>query len=124
LDYYKIKSEDLIVIHDELDLPLGKLQIRFGGGSAGHNGIESIINSIKTDKFLRIRMGIGHPKTRIKGQELRIKSHDAITNYVVSNFEENERKEVRTMTKHVQKNIELILTHGIDSFMSKYNVKA
>lgn len=123
LDYYKAKSEDLIVIHDDLDLPLGKLQIRFGGGSAGHNGIESLLETLKTDKFLRIRMGIGHPK-RIDGAKFNTDHHQSVEGYVLSNFLENEHKDVRNMIKHVQKNIELILEHGNESFMSKYNVKA
>ncbi len=123
LQYYKIKPEDLIIINDELDLPLGKLQIRFGGGSAGHKGIESIIKSIKTDQFLRIRMGIGHPK-RISGTKLNTHKHRSVEGYVLAPFEEHETKEIRTMKKHVQKNIELLIEHGIETFMSKYNVKA
>lgn len=123
LDYFKIKPEELIVIHDELDLPLGKLQIRYGGGSAGHNGIESIISAIKTDKFLRIRMGIGKP-TRIDGSKFEPKNHHSVDQYVLQSFSNGQRQEVRTMIKHVQKNLELLLTHGIEAFMSKYNLKA
>lgn len=123
LQYYKIKPEELIVIHDELDLPLGKLQIRFGGGSAGHNGIESIISAIKTDQFLRIRMGIGHPK-RIDGTKFNTRKHRSVEGYVLAPFEDHEAKEIRTMKKHIQKNIELLIEHGIEIFMSKYNVKA
>ncbi len=119
--YFKVKPEEVIIVHDDLDLPLGKIQIRFGGGSAGHNGIESVIEALKTDKFTRIRMGIGHPKTRIKNKELRIKSDDTVSNYVVSHFSEGEHKDVRNMIKHVQKNLELLLEHGIDTFMSKFN---
>lgn len=122
LDYYKVPPEDLIVIHDELDLPLGKLQIRFGGGSAGHNGIESIIDTIKTDKFLRIRMGIGKP-TRIDGSKFEVKNHHSVDHFVLEPFANGQRQEVRTMIKHVQKNLELLLTHGIEAFLSKYNVK-
>ena len=121
--YFKVKPEEVIIIHDDLDLPLGKIQIRFGGGSAGHNGIESVIEALKTDKFTRIRMGIGHPKTRIKNKELRIKSDDTVSNYVVSHFAEGEHKDVRNMVKHVQKNLELLLEHGIEAFLSKYNSK-
>jgi PTH1 family peptidyl-tRNA hydrolase len=119
LEYFKVEPKDLIVIHDELDLPLGKLQIRFGGGSGGHNGIESVIGVLKTDKFTRIRMGIGHPHGRNPRDE--VKSHDSVTRYVVSHFSEGEHKDVRNMIKHVQKNLELLLEHGIDTFMSKYN---
>lgn len=122
LDFYKIKPEDLIVIHDELDLPLGKIQIRFGGGSAGHNGIESIIESLKTDKFLRIRMGIGKP-IRINGSKFDQKRHHSIEHYVIDSFSDSEHKDVRNMIKHTQKNLELILAHGIDIYMSKFNAK-
>ena len=123
LEYYKVKPDDLIVIHDELDLPLGKLQIRFGGGSAGHNGIESIINTLKTDKFLRIRMGIGKP-TRIDSSKFEAKNPHTVDRYVLEPFANGQRQEVRTMVKHVQKNLEMLLAHGIETFMSKYNVKA
>lgn len=122
ISYYKVKPEDIVVIHDELDLPLGKIQIRFGGGTAGHNGLESIIRSIGTDKFLRIRMGVGKP-IRVDGTKFDLKSDRAIEDYVLQAFSENEYHTVRTMIKHVQKNLELLLEHGFDTFMSKYNVK-
>src|SRR3989338_6145591 len=62
--YYKVSAGDIWVIHDDLDLPLGKVQIRFGGGTAGHHGLESIVEHLKTDDFGRIRVGI-------RGDELR-----------------------------------------------------
>lgn len=117
--YFKVKPEEVIIIHDDLDLPLGKIQIRFGGGSAGHNGIESIIGALGTDKFSRIRMGIGHPRGKNPVDEVR--NHDSVSSYVVSHFSEGEHKDVRTMIKHVQKNLELLLEHGIEEFMSKFN---
>ncbi|MDO8269685.1 MAG: aminoacyl-tRNA hydrolase [Candidatus Levybacteria bacterium] len=123
LQYFKVDPTDMIVVHDELDLPLGKIQVRFGGGSAGHNGIESIIKALGTDKFLRVRMGIGKPM-RVDGAKFNEKNHHTVDNYVLQHFLENEHHEVRTMIKHVQKNLELLLTHGIDTFMSKFNVKA
>ncbi len=120
--YYKIKPEDIVIIHDELDLPLGKIQIRFGGGTAGHNGLESIIASLGTDKFLRIRMGVGKPM-RVDGKRFDVKSGKSVENYVLGHFQEQEHHEVRTMIKHVQKNLELLLEHGFDTFMSRYNQK-
>lgn len=123
ITYYKLKPTDVIVIHDELDLPLGKIQVRFGGGTAGHNGLESIIKSIGTDKFLRIRMGVGKPM-RVNGKKFDIKNGKTIDNYVLQEFLENEHHEVRTMIKHVQKNLELLLEHGFDTFMSKFNSKS
>lgn len=121
ISYYKVQPEDIVVIHDELDLPLGKIQIRFGGGTAGHNGLESIIKSIGTDKFLRIRMGVGKP-IRVDGKKFDVRGSRAIDQYVLQEFSENEHHEVRIMIKHVQKNLELLLEHGFDTFMSKYNL--
>lgn len=121
--YYKVKPHDLVIIHDELDLPLGKIQIRFGGGTAGHNGLESIIESLGTDKFIRIRMGVGKP-LRVDGKRFDIKSPRTIDNYVLQSFSEGELHEVKNMIKHVQKNLELLLSHGFDTFMSKYHTKS
>ncbi len=122
ISYFKVKPEDIIIIHDELDLPLGKIQIRFGGGTAGHNGLESIIESLGTDKFLRIRMGVGKPM-RVDGKRFDVKSSRSVEDYVIQHFLDNEHHEVRTMIKHVQKNLELLLEHGFDAFMSRYNQK-
>lgn len=122
LDYFKIKPEDLIVIHDELDLPLGKIQVRFGGGSAGHNGLESIINAIKTDKFTRIRLGIGKPKKH-DGSKFDNLRHHSVDEHVLEQFKDEEYKDVRNMVKHAQKQLELLLKHGVESYMSKFNQK-
>lgn len=123
LQYYKLESTDMVIIQDELDLPLGKIQIRFGGGTAGHNGLESILSSLKTDKFIRIRMGVGHPNTKTTKKELKIKNDHTISDYVIAHFQETEHKDVRNMKKHVQKQLELLLEHGFENYMSKYNSK-
>lgn len=122
LSYFKIEPANLVVIHDELDLPLGKIQIRYGGGTAGHNGLESIIKSVGTDKFIRIRMGVGKPM-RVDGKWFDIKNPRTIDNYVLQHFSESEYHDVKNMIKHVQKNLELLLSHGFDTFMSKYHTK-
>jgi len=64
VDYYNIKPESLLIIHDELDLPLGKLKLSFGRSSAGHKGVQSIIDNLKTNKFYRLRIGIENRKTK------------------------------------------------------------
>lgn len=120
--YYKIEPADIVVIHDELDLPLGKIQIRYGGGTAGHNGLESIIDYLGTDKFIRIRMGVGKP-IRVDGKRFDIKNPTSIDNYVLQNFSENELPDVRNMIKHVQKNLELLLSNGFETFMSRHYKK-
>lgn len=120
--YYKVKPENVVVIHDELDLPLGKIQIKFGGGTAGHNGLESIVKSLGTDRFVRIRMGIGKP-TKVDGSKFENNLHNSGAHHVLDKFSENEEHEVKSMIKKVQKNLELLLEHGFESFISKHYVK-
>ena len=118
LNYYKIPTEDLIVIHDDLDMPFGKIRVRFGGASGGHRGVQSIIETIRTDKFLRIRLGIGNPK--IRNLKLEIRNLDQ---YVLAPFTPTEKNKVKHMIKEAGRAIELILKRGIEIYMSKYNKK-
>ncbi len=120
--YYKIEPEDIFVIHDDIDLPLGKIRVRFGGGHGGHKGVESIINCLNTDKFLRIRLGIGHPHHH-EGKLKTGKSHIAVEDYVLSVFSSSDKGKVKTMTGQVVKVIEQIMEHGIDLYLSKFNPK-
>lgn len=115
LNYYKIDPSDLYVIHDDLDLPFGKIRVRFGGAAGGHHGVESIIESLKTDKFLRIRLGIGSDARASSDN----KHH--IDEYVLGNISSAERGKAKTMVAETVRIVENILKHGIDLYMSKYN---
>ena len=119
LNYYKIDPADMIVIHDDLDLPFGKIRVRFGGSAGGHHGVESIINVLRTDKFLRIRLGIG--ESRKINYERRTTNEERVSRYVLGNISSSERGKVKTMIKGAVRTIDLLLKHGIDSYMSKYN---
>lgn len=119
--YYKIPSTDIFVIHDDLDLPLGKVRIRMGGAAGGHRGVESIIQHLSTDLFLRIRLGIGRPQ-RHEGSQ-RDKSTLAVDDYVLAPFTPQEKSKVRTMIHEVERSLEVLLKEGIDTYMSKYNKK-
>lgn len=111
--YYKIEAQNICVLHDELDIPLGKIRIRFGGSGGGHNGVNSIIEKLGTDKFLRIRLGIG--------KESRVQTTHDSADYVLGHFEAHEKGKVSSMIKQAIKDILLIEKHGIDLYMSKYN---
>lgn len=111
--YFKINSQDIYVVHDELDIPLGKIRVRFGGSGGGHNGVNSILEKLGTDKFLRIRLGIGKEARHDN-------SHDS-SDYVLGTFETHEKGKVQSMIKQAMKDILLIEKHGIDLYMSKYN---
>lgn len=119
--YYKIAHEDIIVIHDDIDLPLGKLKIREQGASAGHNGIESIIEALKTDKFIRIRLGIGRgkeDKEKNTDQNLR---HRTVIQFVLSRFTDSEAGSLRKLVKHGVNAAQMILLEGIDKAMNRFN---
>ena len=112
ISFYKIPLENLIVIYDEMDLSPGDVRIKFGGGSAGHNGVRSIINCLGSEKFTRIRIGIGKPINKEK-----------INSYVLSNFSNNELNlfnEIKTNIKYI---IEDIVSEGLPFAMNKFNSK-
>lgn len=117
-DYFKIKSENVIVIHDELDLPLGKIKVRIGGAAAGHHGVESIISSLNTDKFIRVRLGIGNLRTKSgehKGQTI------SAEKFVLESFMHSEKAQVKHMTKQAIKALEILLEKGLDYAQNQFN---
>ncbi len=112
INFFKIPLENLIVIYDEMDLSPGNIKIKFGGGSAGHNGIKSIINCLGSEKFTRVRIGIGKPVNKEK-----------ISSYVLSNFTNDELNlfnEIKTNIKYI---IEDLVLEGLPFAMNKFNSK-
>ncbi len=113
-----IDINDLLVIHDDLDLPLDKIRIRHGGGSGGHKGVESIITELKSQDFLRLRVGIGRPNLVESPTEI---SDADIATYVLSDFPPNERLTITQVIPKVSEAILYILTEGLTAAMNKYN---
>jgi PTH1 family peptidyl-tRNA hydrolase len=107
---------DLIIIHDDLDLPLGKIRIRQGGSSGGHKGVESIIAELGSQDFIRIRVGIGRPP----GDAADASEADII-NYVLSDFTPDERQTLNLVVPEVSQAILCLLTEGVEATMNKYN---
>ena len=110
LKYYKIPQEKLIVIYDDKDFPISKFKIRESGSAGGHNGIKNIITMLKTDKFARIRIGIGQPP-----------EHIDIIDHVLTKFTQNEIKELIDVAKIIPEVAAEIVRNGISSAMNKYN---
>src|SRR4030042_1317498 len=100
-----ITPAELIVIHDDLDLPPGKIRLRLGGSSGGHKGIESIISRTGTRDFYRIRVGIGRPDTGESTPE----KEDSIIAYVLSDFNPEEKKVIDTVIPQVSEAIVSLL---------------
>lgn len=115
---YKTEMTDLIVIHDDLDLPAGKIRLRRGRGSGGHKGIESITASLGKGDFYRIRVGIGRPDIAGNAD---IDREQAVIDYVLSGFTREEKKIIDGVIPEVSRAILCLLTEGIDTAMNKYN---
>jgi PTH1 family peptidyl-tRNA hydrolase len=113
---HKVPLSDLLIIYDDLDLPLGKIRLRQSGGSGGHKGMNSIISALGSEDFPRIRVGIGRPQS----EEQSI-SEDAIVNYVLSDFSSQEEATIKTVIATVSEAIDCFLTEGIEAAMSKFN---
>ena len=115
---FKISPDNLLIIHDDLDLPLGKIRICKGGSSGGHKGIDSIIACIGSRDFCRIRVGIGRPDVF----ESSVKDKEAeVFDYVLSDFSPEEKKLVAKVITEVGEAITCLLTEGLTSAMNKYN---
>ena len=110
VDFYKLNSEDILVISDDLDLDLGKFRLRRNGSSGGHNGLKSIISHLGNDNFKRLRIGISNDK-------------DDVINYVLSKFSKKELNEIDTMFDTIALVLDDYFVMDFTSLMSKYNRK-
>ena len=109
IEYFKIDAKDVFVFHDDMDIDLGKVKAKFGGSSAGHNGIESIDKSIGKE-YSRVRIGIGHPDSVKK-----------VNTHVLEDFSENEEDKIKDITENIVKMIPTLIDKKIDTFSSKVN---
>ena len=111
IDYYRIDVKDVFVFHDDMDIDLGKVRAKFGGSSAGHNGIESIDKNIGK-KYSRIRIGIGRPKDNSAG-----------TDHVLDNFSTDEKQSVDEVTNNIIQSMSVLIKKDLELFSSKVNQK-
>ncbi len=115
---YKISPDDLIVIHDDLDLPLGKIRFRQGGRSGGHKGIESIIDELGNADFVRVRVGIGRPDLPGGADTDR---GAGVINHVLSDFDSSENRIVADVKNKVTEAILYLISQGLTAAMNRYN---
>ena len=107
---YGVDPTRLVVVHDELDLPVGALKLKEGGGLAGHNGLRSIKSHLHTEDFLRVRIGVGKPVTKERGAD-----------HVLSKFGKRERTEIEVVLQTAADAVEEIATDGIAAAMNRYH---
>ena len=111
IEYFKISVKDVFVFHDDMDIDIGKIKVKFGGGNAGHNGIESIDKNIGKD-YSRVRIGIGRPKNNSTGVE-----------HVLDNFANEEKKDMEEVNNNIINSLSILINKDLDLFSSKVNQK-
>jgi len=115
---FNVDVNDLLVIHDDLDLPLGKIRIRHGSSSGGHKGIESVISCLESQDFTRLRVGTGRPTITPGAAEI---SEADIIAYVLSDFTTEEKQIIGQVIPKVSEATLCFLSEGLTAAMSKYN---
>lgn len=110
--WYKISTDDIIIIYDDVSLEVGQLRLRKSGSAGGHNGMKSIIAHLSTDKFPRVKVGVGQKPS---GWDL--------ADYVLGHFSEEEMKELSPRLKDVAGAVEMIIKQDVDTAMNSYNSK-
>ncbi|HLP86667.1 MAG TPA: aminoacyl-tRNA hydrolase [Candidatus Paceibacterota bacterium] len=113
------KLKNLVVVYDDVDLPLGSLKISFNRSSGGHNGLESVIKKVKSKEFVRIRIGIS--PTTPSGKIRKPKGEDAVLKFLLGKFKDDELKELKKISKKVAEILEVLSSGGKDKAMSIYN---
>tara|TARA_B100000029_G_scaffold376621_1_gene371213 strand:- start:99 stop:659 length:561 start_codon:yes stop_codon:yes gene_type:complete len=110
-EYFKIDANNVFVFHDDMDIDVGKVKVKFGGSSAGHNGIESIDKNIGKN-YSRIRIGVGRPNNNSNAAD-----------YVLDNFSNDEKQSVDEVTDNIIKSLSILIKKDLDLFSSKINQK-
>jgi PTH1 family peptidyl-tRNA hydrolase len=111
LRFYKLSLPDLIVVHDELDIPFGKVRLKEGGGHGGHNGLRSLAQELGSPAYARVRIGIGRPL------------HGDVSNYVLGNFPKPEMDALLEVLDGAVDALEMALREGMPKAMSIFNAK-
>ena len=107
---YGVAPEQIVIVHDELDLPVAALRVKSGGGLAGHNGLRSIKSHLHSDAFQRVRIGVGKPVSKERGAD-----------HVLNKFSKRERTEVDVTIEQAADAVEAIVTDGVDAAMNRFN---
>jgi PTH1 family peptidyl-tRNA hydrolase len=109
---YGVEAEQVVIVHDELDLPPAALKVKSGGGLAGHNGLRSIKQHLHSDAFQRVRIGVGKPASKEHGAD-----------HVLNRFSKRERSEIDVTLEDAADAVELIAWEGVAAAMNRYNTR-
>jgi len=115
MKFFKVGLADVVVLHDELDLTFGDLRLKVAGGTAGHNGLKSMLQHCGGDGFVRMRIGIGRPRSE--------KGDNAVVSHVLGDFSSSERAQLSDVLDHAALGVESIVDKGIASAMNAFNAR-
>ncbi|HEY6878732.1 MAG TPA: aminoacyl-tRNA hydrolase [Polyangiales bacterium] len=115
MKFFKVALKDVLVVHDELDLAYGDNRLKIGGGTAGHNGLKSMVQHCGGDGFARLRIGIGRPRNDTGG--------DAVVNHVLGDFSSIERSTLPDVLDHAALGVATVLDKGIAQAMNAFNTR-
>jgi PTH1 family peptidyl-tRNA hydrolase len=107
---YGVEPDQVVIVHDELDLPVATLRVKAGGGLAGHNGLRSIKSHLHSDEFLRVRIGVDKPESKERGAD-----------HVLNKFGKRERAEIDVTIAQAADAVEMIAADGVDRAMNTFN---
>ena len=113
------KTKDLVVVYDDLDLPFGKIKISYKKSSGGHNGLSSIIKKVRSEEFVRIRIGVSFEDTN--GNARKPKGEDAVLKFLLGDFKKEELQVLRKISKNISEILYCISKEGREIAMTKYN---
>ena len=111
MNFYGIPTEKLIVIHDDISLPVGAMRIKRDGSSGGHKGVQSVIDYMESDKFLRIKIGVGQKPEKWD-----------LADYVLSHFNDEESKKIDGLMPKVHEALDCMLKYDVDRMMSEFSI--
>ena len=115
VDFYKIRPEQILVVHDDLDMTPGRVKLVAGGGTGGHNGIRSLVECLGTSDFLRLKLGVGRPG------RLGIYSEVPVEKYVLAPFLPDEKKLLEQRMENIEKGLEYLVCDGVAKAMNLLN---
>ncbi len=107
---FGVSPDQLVVVHDELDLPVGEMKLKAGGGLAGHNGLRSIVAHLHTQDFLRVRLGVGKPPSKERGAD-----------HVLNRLGKRERAELDVVVEQAAEAVETIIRDGMPTAMNRFH---
>jgi PTH1 family peptidyl-tRNA hydrolase len=108
--YYDVTADHVVVVHDEIDIGLGQLRVKFGGGDNGHNGLKSLRKSLDTGDFYRVRVGVGRPN-----------GSGEVHDHVLKSFTSAERKELEILVEEAADSVESLISRGLEPTQAQFN---